>query len=211
IGEGTNEETSEKFNTAATLIRSAARQLGMKSLMVTSAVAGEGKTTVTVNLGVALARKGSRVILVDGDLRAPSLHKLLGLPNHCGVSTLLQSQLDAGRVAEGILPAAARGGSLDAQKALNPTAMPGLWVLTSGPPPEAPVKLLESDRLPLLMRELKAAADFVIFDTPPVTSVGDALSIAEVVDGSILVVGCGICEHPDVSWSKHLLSNVQTT
>jgi Mrp family chromosome partitioning ATPase len=209
IGEGTNEEIAEKFNTAATLIRSAARELEMQAFMVSSAVAGEGKTTVSVNLAVALARRGARVILVDGDLRAPNLHDLLGLPNRCGLSTLLLTQLDPERVAEGIFPAAARGESLGVEGALTATDVENLSVLTSGPPAESPVQLLESDRMHLLIRELKAAADFVIIDTPPLNRVGDALSIAGVVDGSLFVVGCGICEHHDVAWSKHLLSNVQ--
>src|SRR5262249_37678364 len=161
------------------LIRSTAKELGMKSFLVASAVAREGKTTVAVNLAAALARKGARVVLVDGDLRMPRIHELLNLPNRAGLSTLLETRLDARRIIEGSLSQAERsGGPGSAVEYLSSTSLENLSVLTSGPPPESPVQLLEGDRMPRLLKELADTAEFVILDTPPINRVGDALSLA---------------------------------
>ncbi len=203
-------DIAEKFNTAATLIRSTARELGMKSLIVTSAVPKEGKTTVAINVAVALARKGARVVLVDADLRMPRIHEVLNIPNRIGLSTVLQSQLDPRRIIDGVLSESEHGGSsIGAAEVLVPTSIENLFVMTSGPLGETPDQLLESDRLQRLVKELTASADFVIFDTPPVNNVGDALTVASSVDGCIFVVGSGLCEQHDVAWAKHLLANVQ--
>jgi Mrp family chromosome partitioning ATPase/uncharacterized protein involved in exopolysaccharide biosynthesis len=203
-------DVAEKFNISATLIRSTARELGMKSFVVTSSAAKEGKTTVSVNLAVSLARKGAKVILVDGDLRVPRVHEVFNIPNKTGLSTLLESRLDPRRVVDGIL-AKARDGeeSIGAAEALAETEVENLSVLTSGPPSDTPVRLLESDRMHRLLRELGSLADFVIFDSPPVNRVGDALTIAGLVDGTIFVVGSGQCDQSEISWAKHLLLNVQ--
>ena len=208
--EGSSAETAEIFNTAATLVRATARELGMKSFIVTSALAHEGKTTVAVNLAVSLARKGAKVVLVDGDLRGPRIHSLLGLANRTGLTTVLESRLDSARILEEVLSDSERGGArLGAVEALVETGIENLSVLPSGPVNDDPVALLESDRMPLLLKELSSAADFVIFDTPPVNLVGDALSLANHADGCIFVVGAGLAQHSDVAWAKHLLSNVQ--
>ena len=92
---------------------------------------------------------------------------------------------------------------------LEATSVENLSVLTSGPVSESPIQLLESDRMPRLIKELTISADFVIFDTPPINKVGDALTIAGLVDGCIFVVGSGMCEQHEVAWAKHLLANVQ--
>jgi capsular exopolysaccharide synthesis family protein len=207
--EGVSCEIAEDFNTAATLVRSTARELGMKSFIVTSSVGQEGKTTVSVNLAVSLARKGARVILVDGDLRVPRLHEVLGLANEVGLSSVLESRLDPQRVIDGSIALTAADGGASAAEAVVPTEIENLSVLTSGPAPDDPIQLLESDRMYRLLKELSGMADFVIFDTPPVNQVGDALTLASAVDGTIFVVGSALCEQRDVAWAKHLLMNVQ--
>jgi len=203
-------EISEKFNTAATLIQSASRELNLRSLMVCSAIAREGKTTVSVNLAVALARKGAKVVLIDGDLRLSQVHNLLGVANHIGLSNLLDGRVSPERMIEGVLSDdeyAGRGPS--ALGVVQRTHVANLDVISSGPPTSDPVQLLESGRLSRVVAELKQRYDFVIFDTPPINKVGDALTISSVVDGSVFVVGSGQAEQQDVAWAKHLLSNVQ--
>jgi len=201
---------AERFNTAATLLRTTARELDLRSFAVCSAVAQEGKTTVCVNLAAALARKGSNVVLVDADLRRSQVHRLLGLSNDVGLSTILSGWISPRQVIDGIMNQA---GELDqtslVREALQDGGVPGLRVLTSGPAVETAAKLIESDRFPQLIRQLTEMADFVIFDTPPLDRVGDALTVASLVDGCIVVVGAGQCEHHDVKWAKHLLTNVQ--
>ena len=203
-------EISEKFNTAATLIMSASRELNLRSLMVCSAIAREGKTTVSVNLAIALARKGARVVLIDGDLRLSQVHNLLGCSNHVGLANALDGQIDSQRIIEGVMTDDDfRGRTASALSVVQRSHVPNLDVIASGPPTSDPVQLLESGRLSKVIAELKQQYDFVIFDTPPINKVGDALTISSCVDGSIFVVGSGQTEQQDVSWAKHLLSNVQ--
>ncbi len=203
---------AEKFNTAATLIRSAAQELGMKSFMVTSAVPQEGKTTVSINLASALARKGIRVILVDGDLRIPRIHEFLTLPNKIGLSTVLDAHSDPRQIIDGIVSKNNLNQShVGVADALVPTEIENLSVLTSGPPADSPIQILEDNRMRRVLGELTRLADFVIIDTPPVNNFADALTIAGLVDGTILVVGSGLCDQNDVEWAKYLLSNVQAS
>ena len=90
------------------------------------------------------------------------------------------------------------------------TSVDNLDVIPSGPAVADPVVLLEPTRLTAMVTELKQAYDFVIFDTPPINKVGDALTISSAVDGSVFVVGAGQAEQHEVTWAKHLLTNVQS-
>lgn len=147
-------------------------------LVVTSPGPGEGKTTVLANLGVTLAAMGRRVLLVDGDVRRPHLHKLFGMYNDRGLSTLLQA---------GLLQAG-RDEPLGAF--VQSTPVPGLSVLTSGPSP-ACVNRLHSPEFLQLLRRLKEDYEFVLIDTPPVLQIADARVIGRLTDGVILVVRAG--------------------
>lgn len=198
---------AEIFNTVSTVITSAARDLGIKVFVVSSTVAEEGKTTITVNLGVAMARKGLRVILVDGDLRRPQLHDILGVDNTGGLSTVLEGRAQAmeslSEIAEE--PAPAPG----VEAFLRPTSVDNLLVLTSGPTPHDPISLLESQRMKDLVEELRGMADFILIDTPPIFHVGDVLTLTPLVDANLFVVGAYEVKQHEVTWAKHLLSNVE--
>lgn len=203
-------EISEKFNTAATLIGSVSDELNLRSFMVCSSIAKEGKTTVSVNLAVALARKGASVVLVDGDLRMSQLHHMFGCSNEMGLSSILDGQVQPTRIIEGALTDADYAGRVtSALDVVQRTFIANLDVLSAGPPNSEPVQLLESGRLARMVAELKQRYDFVIFDTPPINRVGDALTISSAVDGTLFVVGAGQAEQEDVAWAKHLLTNVQ--
>lgn len=184
------DEIVEVYQSSATLVRSAARDLGLKTLVVTSTLPREGKTTTSVNLAVALARKGVAVILVDADLRMPQVHEALGLPNDAGLSSFLSGEGAPGDF-------------------LRETRVPNLRVITSGPIPQDPMGLLESVRMKALVEELKGQAEFVVFDTPPVSSVGDTLTLATLSDAVLFVVGAGIADQRRVAWAKHLLSHIE--
>lgn len=142
------------------------------ALLVTSPSAGEGKTTLA-NVGVTLAQAGKRVVLVDTDLRRPALHRLFGLPNDLGLTSML---LD-----EQLLP----------DDVLKPTETPNLHVLCSGPRPPNPAELLEHPRLDHVIQMLKAEADYVLLDSPPVMAVADAVILSRKAQGVILVVDAG--------------------
>jgi len=138
------------------------------TVVVTSGTPSEGKTTTIANLATAFAQAGKRVILVDTDLRHPSLHKIFQQSNRRGVTTAL---------AEGGL-----------SNHLAPTGMKNLYLMPSGPLPPNPAELLSAPRMAQLIEALKAHADLVFFDSPPVLAVADATILASVCDGTLLVV-----------------------
>ncbi|MHB9145033.1 MAG: CpsD/CapB family tyrosine-protein kinase [Symbiobacteriia bacterium] len=144
----------------------------LRHLVVTSAVAGEGKTLTVANLGVVQAQAGKKVIMVDADLRRPALNLRFELPGHAGLTTWL-------------------AGDGNLEEVLQPTHVPGLSLLASGPIPPNPAELLGSSRLTQLMVELAGLADLVIWDTPPAVTVSDASVLAARADGTILVVRAG--------------------
>lgn len=142
-------------------------------LLVTSSQKGEGKSTTASKLAVSLAEAGRRVILLDADLRLPSLQRVFGLPNQEGLTNLLVRPFT------------------DLERYLQATPMPALRVLTSGPLPPNPTELLQSERMAALIRALSERADMVIIDTPPVLAVADALTLSPKVQGIILVAESG--------------------
>ena len=205
--EVTHTPLSETFNTIGTLVRTAMTQEGWKSVLIASANPSEGKTFVSIQLALSLARKGLRVILIDSDMRKPQIHATLGLENSVGLSTILEGRMEAREQVGEAIGEAAPGGTLDAY--IQRTEVLNLQVITSGPVPQSPVRLLESQRMRDLMTELRERADFIIFDTPPICSVGDCITLATIVDVVLYVVGAGYSEQQDATWSKHLLNNVQ--
>jgi capsular exopolysaccharide synthesis family protein len=140
-----------------------------RTLLVTSAAPGEGKTTVACCLAVAISQAGKSVILVDCDMRRPRVHRIFGLDNDIGVTTAI---LDAD--------------SLTAT--VRPTSVPSLSVLTTGPIPPNPAEILHSDAFERLLANLQERFDAVIIDSPPIAPVTDAAVLSKRVDGTILVV-----------------------
>src|SRR5439155_1430183 len=144
-GDAGRGQAAEAYRALRLGLRQASPGRPLGALAVTSPAPAEGKTTTAANLACALAQAGARVVLVDADLRRPSLHKLFGLDNHEGLTTLL-------------LGDAPRGPGLP----LQGTPVPGLEVLTSGPIPSNPAELLGSGRLQQTLAALQAGADVVI-------------------------------------------------
>jgi capsular exopolysaccharide synthesis family protein len=161
----------------------------LTSLVVSSCLQHEGKTVTTCNLALALAATGMRVILVDGDLRRPQVHRYLGLQNSSGVSTVLtgKSQLSttirthsAGMTIGGV--------SVRETKAEAGIRTETLHVLTSGPVPPNPAEVVASRSFSSLIDELGQQFDLVIVDSPALLAVGDSAAIARSVDGIIFLV-----------------------
>lgn len=143
-----------------------------RTLLVTSTSAEEGKTFMVANMAITMAQEGKKVIIVDTDLRRPSLHQRFGLDNTEGVSSVLV-------------------GERDLEEVLKSTDVEGLQVLPSGPVPPNPVELLASDKMAQLCQALAEKADFVLYDSPPAIMVSDAATLASRVDGVILVIEQG--------------------
>ena len=146
---------------------------GVKSILVTSSSPGEGKTTTSVNLSTSIAREGgTSVILVDADLRRPALHQLFDFSERKGLTHLLLGTATLDEVA-------------------IPTHIDGLRVITAGPVPPDPPKLLRSNRMREVVAELEENADIVFFDSPPLLAVTDPMIVASLVDAVLLVVESG--------------------
>lgn len=144
----------------------------LKRLLVTSSGPQEGKTTVAVNLAIAFSQAGSRVLIVDTDMRRPRIHRAFGLANDAGVSTLM---LQSARL----------------EDVVQETAVPNLFLLPCGPIPPNPAELIHTARFKQLLLELDAKYDRVIFDSPPVAAVTDALILSGEVDGVVMVAKAG--------------------
>jgi non-specific protein-tyrosine kinase len=141
-----------------------------QTLLVTSAEPGEGKSTIAANLAAATAKSGRKVIVIDADLRRPTLDKIFHLPNDRGLSNVLMQHVTF-------------------DKAIQSTEIPGLHVLTSGPLPPNPVELLGSQEMSILLKYLTKWFDLVLLDSPALLPVADAAVLAPSVDGVALVVG----------------------
>ena len=160
---------AEAFRALRTNINYSSLDKPYRSILVASSGPGEGKTITTSNLGVVFAQSNKKVLIVDCDLRRPTMHKMFGLDNGRGVTNVLVTDGD---------PAAS------AQE----TQVPGLSVLTSGPIPPNPAELVGSQRMQTLLSRALESYDFVLLDSPPVNMVTDAVLLASVVDGVLMVV-----------------------
>ncbi|EIW13629.1 polysaccharide biosynthesis protein, tyrosine-protein kinase [Lactiplantibacillus pentosus KCA1] len=160
---------TEQIKTIRTNLNYAMVGQPLKTLMVTSAIQGEGKSTVAGNLAVEYAKKGLQVLLVDADLRRPTVHKTFRVPNQRGLSSWLSGQLE------------------DINDAIHP-ALEHLFVMPSGPKPPNPAELLASDKMTEFLTVATRKLDMVIVDAPPVLPVTDARILAGQVDGTMLVV-----------------------
>lgn len=160
-----------------------------KVITITSSLAGEGKSTTACNLAIALAQTGTRVALLEGDLRRPRISEYLGVEKSVGLTTVL-----VGRV------------TLDA--ALQEAATPGLDVLTSGTLPPNPSEILQTQAMKALVMELRRRYDLVLIDAPPLLPVTDASLLAAISDGAILIVRHGETGREQVRTSAERLSAV---
>ncbi len=162
---------SEAYRTLRTNLSFYSLDQPIRSLVVTSSTPDEGKSTTVANLAVTMAQAGRRTILVDGDLRRPSLHRLFDLSAEPGLTSTL---LDDG-----------------AGLPLQQTSVEHLHLLASGPKPPNPADLLGSRVIDRLIETLTQQADIVLFDAPPVLAVTDATVLGSKVDGVLLVVSAG--------------------
>ncbi len=167
----------------AALLMSSAEAI--ESVVVTSADAGEGKTSTAANLGVVMAQLGKRVLVIDADLRRPRQHKVFDLSNRLGVVTVL--------TAGAALP-----------QVVQATRVENLHLLASGPIPPNPSELLSSTHMEELIRDAREAYDLVILDAPPILAVSDPMLLSASADGLILTVSSGLLrrDHARIARSR---------
>ena len=152
-----------------------------RKILFTSAGPGEGKTTTTVNLAVTLSETETTVLLIDADMRKPTVHKYFNIESRVGLSNLLSGMNTKKECIQQI------------------EGMPNLSVITSGILPPNPSELLGSSAMINMLSEFESEYDYIIIDTPPVNVVADALAIVKKVDGVAFVVSQGKSTYPDVS------------
>lgn len=179
---------AEAYRTLRVNVQFSSLDRPVRTLAVTSAGMGEGKSTTVANLAIAMAEGGQRVIAVDADLRRPSLHTLFGQANREGLTTAVLGD--------------------DTSLPLQDTPIAGLRVLTSGPLPPNPLEMLGSRRFDTVIARLLQEADMVVFDTPPAAGLSDAAVLAARVDGVLLVVGAGRTKRDLARKAKELLLRV---
>ncbi|MGG6440428.1 CpsD/CapB family tyrosine-protein kinase [Saccharococcus caldoxylosilyticus] len=178
---------SEQYRTIRTNIQFSFIEDTMHSLMVTSAGPSEGKSTTAANLAIVFAQQGKKVLLIDADLRKPTVHYTFHLNNYMGLTSVLTH-------------------SSSLLSACQETNVENLYVLTSGPIPPNPAELLSSKMMDNCLQELYQLFDLIIFDTPPVLAVTDAQILANKCDGTILVVASGKTEIEAAVKAKELLA-----
>jgi len=160
---------TEAIRLLFTNIEFATSMHSITTLAITSAGVGEGKSTITANLGIAMAQSGLKTVVVDADLRQPTQHMLFGQKNDVGLSTLLSHP------------------EMSWTRAGVPVAVPGLVLIPSGPTPPNPSNLFRLDRFDQLLDQLSKAADIILIDTQPLLEVTDSLLVGAKADGVILI------------------------
>lgn len=179
---------SEAYRTLRTNIQFSESVDKIRSILITSAGPGEGKSTTVTNLGIILANMGLRTLIVDSDLRRPALHRAFRLDKQRGLINLLL-------------------GDVSLENLFQAAGIDNLYVLTCGPVPPNPSELLGSAKMKVLLNELKSHFQMILLDSPPVIAVTDAQVLASQVDGVLLVVKSGDSEIEAVKRAKSLLSH----
>ncbi len=183
---------SEAYRTLRTNYQFATIKQKPKTVMVTSAVPGEGKTTTAVNLAVTMADRGMRVLIVDTDLRRPNVHRVLRMERGPGLADVLRE-------------------GLDPKSVIRPTRIENLWIISSGRVPPNPSELIGSDHMAELMGQLGDEFDLVICDAPSVLVVTDPVLLATHVDTCMMVVSTNNARRETVIRAKKLLTTAQVS
>lgn len=181
---------AEQYRTIRTNIQFASADRKIQTIVVTSSGPSEGKSTTAANIAVVFANSGQRVLLVDADMRQPTIHKTFGLTNEVGLSKVLSSNNSVLEMS-------------------RPSMVDNLFILTSGPKPPNPSELLGSTRMDQVIEEARHLYDVIIFDMPPVVTVTDAQIMASKADGTLLVVRENVTRKDALTKAKDLLEMVQ--
>jgi non-specific protein-tyrosine kinase len=180
---------SEAYRTLRTNLSFYSVDDPIRTLVVTSPAPDEGKSTTIANLAVTMAQSGRRTILVDCDLRRPTLHELFDVDNNTGITSMVLDE--------------------DAAPPLRKTEVENLWLLPSGPKPPNPADLLGSRQIDRVLTQLQDQADIVLLDAPPVIGVTDAAVLGAKADGVLLIISAGKTRREHAERAKELLERAR--
>ena len=180
--------SAEAYKTLRTNIQYSSFDKEIKTILVTSTIPGEGKSTIAGNLALSFAQQDKKVLVIDCDLRKPALHKMFKLSNFKGLSDVIV-------------------GNSDLEKAMY-NYRDNFDILTSGKIPPNPSEILASNAMTMLLEKLKTMYDIIIIDSAPLQAVTDAQIISNKVDGTLLVIRAGLTKREAILQAKELLNQV---
>lgn len=183
---------SEAYRTLRTNIKFSSLDKPLNTIMVTSAVPHEGKTTNAVNLALTIAESGKKVMIIDADFRRPIIHKIFKSDSKPGLTNVLVGNMKLSEVIK-------KADEIDAN----------LYYIPCGPIPPNPSELLGSDKMKTVIEELKQQADTIIFDTPPTIGFADSLVLANQMDGVVLLLSSGQVTRDAAKQAKLLLEKAK--
>jgi len=195
ISSDLSDPIAEAFRSISTFIMLSSATKPPKTILVTSPGEREGKTTICINIASALAESMGKGIIIDADMRRPKLHHSFAVDNKNGLSTCLAGLADFTGI-EDLL--------------IKPTSVNGLSILTSGPAPANPSRLLHSKRMKDLLDALYDIFNFVIIDAPPLMGMPDSMVLSSIVDGTILVVKAGETPRNAITSAKQIFGSVNS-
>lgn len=181
---------SEAFRSLRTNIQYANIDKNIKSILLTSTVQKEGKSTISSNLAYTMAESGKKTLLIDCDMRKPRVHKMFSIPNVEGLTNILM------------------GESINSDVIYKMVGADNLYILPSGPIPPNPSELLGSNKMKEFINKLKETFDMIIIDSPPIILVTDAAIVSTIVDGTILVIEAGETKIDEAQYSKEVLDKL---
>lgn len=187
--EGKHSMAAEAYRSLRTNISLSQVDRPIQTLLVTSCVPREGKSTTVANLGVTFAMAQKKVLIIDADLRRPILHRLFGIPNTQGLTHTLSDTVEFERV-------------------FNPTPIANLWVVTCGIIPPNPSELLGSQKMKVFLERAKQQFDMILLDSPPISSLADASVLGAIVDGVLFIVKVNMANRDLIKKAKEQLETV---
>jgi succinoglycan biosynthesis transport protein ExoP len=182
-------QLDEAVDGIRTMLLHASRSENLRVIMVTSALGGEGKTSLASQLAASLARAWRKTLLIDGDLRKPSAHQLFGIAQEPGFSELLRNEVSV-------------------NDAVKPTSLGRLWLMPAGHFDSHAVQALAQDNVRALFDQLKEQYDFIIVDSCPILPVADALLLGQHVDGVIFSILRDVSRAPAVHAARQKINNL---
>lgn len=182
---------SEAYRNLRTNIEFSAIDESVQVVMVTSAGPSEGKSTTAANLAVTYAQNDKKTLIIDADLRKPTLHRVFTMSNRWGLTNLLSGQI------------------VQTGEAIQETSVDNLYLLPSGPIPPNPSEILASRRMSQLLEDLRQKYDKIIIDTPPALAVTDAQIVATKSDGTMIVISSGEVKRDAALKTKAKLEHVK--